>query len=201
MEPPQVFFYAHALLDLASAFDFVVAKVNRWCYHVIARHIKAVDTGHLSGVWVRFACYLFRPRPHYSVNIFDCQPLCVMFFHFSLLHKMEVLTLTTFYKNYVALCAQRKKSPSAVASEIGLSRTSPNGWKNGKMPSDANLNRLAIYFDISVDELLEDKKETPAFSEEDERKTIEAILNSLSREELLDLMAKTAEKLKERGLG
>ena len=107
--------------------------------------------------------------------------------------------MTTFYKNYVALCAQKKKSPSAVAEDVGLSRTSPNGWKNGKMPSDANLNRLAIYFGVSVDELLADKKEAPVFTEEDERKTIEAILNSLSREELLDLMAKTAEKLKERG--
>ena len=58
--------------------------------------------------------------------------------------------MTTFYENYVALCALNKKSPSAVATEIGLSRTSPNGWKKGKMPSDVNLNKLAQYFNVPV---------------------------------------------------
>lgn len=67
--------------------------------------------------------------------------------------------MTTFYKNYVALCAQKKKSASAVAVEIGLSRTSPNGWKKGKQPSDINLEKLANYFEVSVDYLLSEQKE------------------------------------------
>ena len=67
--------------------------------------------------------------------------------------------MTTFYKNYVALCAQKKKSASAVAVEIGLSRTSPNGWKKGKQPSDINLEKLASYFNVSVGDLLSEQKE------------------------------------------
>lgn len=67
--------------------------------------------------------------------------------------------MTTFYKNYVALCAQKKKSASAVAVEIGLSRTSPNGWKKGKQPSDINLEKLATYFGVSVGDLLSEQKE------------------------------------------
>ena len=49
--------------------------------------------------------------------------------------------MSAFYKNYVELCAKKKKSLSAVAEEIGLSRTSPNGWKKGKQPSDVNIQR------------------------------------------------------------
>lgn len=67
--------------------------------------------------------------------------------------------MTTFYKNYIALCAQKKKSASAVAEEIGLSRTSPNGWKKGKMPSDINLQKLSSYFGVSVEKLIEEQKE------------------------------------------
>lgn len=58
--------------------------------------------------------------------------------------------MSVFYDNYVALCAKQQKSPSAVAEAIGLSRTSPNGWKKGKQPSDVNLQKLADYFGVSV---------------------------------------------------
>jgi transcriptional regulator with XRE-family HTH domain len=105
-----------------------------------------------------------------------------------------------FYDNFIRLCAEAGKAPSAVAEEVGLYKSTVSNWKNrGTKPTDTTAQKIAAYFGVPVSELYEDKKETPAFSEEDERKTIEAILNSLSREELLDLMAKTAEKLKERG--
>lgn len=106
-----------------------------------------------------------------------------------------------FYENYVRLCNSVGKTPSAVALEIGIAKPTVTRWKNGSTPNSATLYKVADYFGVSVEELTSGKIETPAFSEEDERRTIEALLNSLSREELLDLMAKTAEKLKERGLG
>ena len=77
--------------------------------------------------------------------------------------------MTTFYKNYIALCAQKKKSASAVATEVGLSRTSPNGWKKGKNPSDINLEKLAAYFGVSVSDLLSEQKEKPTLQAEGER--------------------------------
>lgn len=73
--------------------------------------------------------------------------------------------MTTFYKNYIALCAQKKKSASAVATEVGLSRTSPNGWKKGKQPSDINLEKLAAYFGVSVSDLISEQKEMPTTPE------------------------------------
>lgn len=106
-----------------------------------------------------------------------------------------------FYYNFVNLCNKRGISPSAAAEEMGYQRSVVTRWSKGTAPRQATIQKVADYFGVSASELTAEKKETPAFSEEDERKTIEAILNSLSREELLDLMAKTAEKLKERGLG
>ena len=63
--------------------------------------------------------------------------------------------MTVFYKNYIALCAKANKSPSAVAEENGLSRTSPNGWKKGKLPRDATIAKLADYFGVASDVLVE----------------------------------------------
>lgn len=74
-----------------------------------------------------------------------------------------------FYDNFVSYCNSVNKSPSAVASELGLSRASVNGWKNGKIPTDANQIKIASYFDISVAELMSEHKETPALTEKNGR--------------------------------
>lgn len=66
--------------------------------------------------------------------------------------------LGTFYKNYLNFCNSIKKSPSAVALEVGLSKTAVNGWKNGRSnPTDATLEKLSNYFGCTVDDLLSDR--------------------------------------------
>lgn len=59
-----------------------------------------------------------------------------------------------FYDNFVRLCNRAGKSPSSVATEIGLSRASVSGWKNGKKPTDATAMKLADYLGVSVDYLM-----------------------------------------------
>lgn len=75
-----------------------------------------------------------------------------------------------FYDNFVRLCNKVNKSPSCVATEIGLSRASVNGWKNGKKPTDATILKLADYFGVPVDELLgnTEQKEKPLVNEDEE---------------------------------
>lgn len=69
-----------------------------------------------------------------------------------------------FYDRYVELCNERGKSPSAVAIEIGLAKPTVNRWKNGSLPTDATLARIANYFGVSVAYLMgkEDKQKNPA---------------------------------------
>lgn len=52
-----------------------------------------------------------------------------------------------------------RKTPSAVALEIGLTKPSVSRWKSGSMPTDATLQKVADYFGITVDELLGKEKQ------------------------------------------
>ena len=77
--------------------------------------------------------------------------------------------MSTFYDNYIKLCAAHDKSPTAVSKEIGLSNAAASGWKNGKKPSAVTKQKLADYFGVTVEELTgEEQKEKPTPSEESE---------------------------------
>lgn len=67
-----------------------------------------------------------------------------------------------FYDNFVKLCNSVDKSPSAVALEIGIYKSTVSNWKNrGTFPTDATLQKIADYFGVSVAELTEEQKESP----------------------------------------
>ena len=61
-----------------------------------------------------------------------------------------------FYENYVYLCNQINKSPSAVAIELKLGKPSVSRWKSGTKPRDSTLLRVANYFGVSVEDLTGD---------------------------------------------
>lgn len=71
--------------------------------------------------------------------------------------------MSEFYKTYVKLCAEAKKSLTKAAVEAGLSNAAPSGWKAGKEISDISLQKLANYFteqlhrSITVSDLLDSK--------------------------------------------
>ena len=74
--------------------------------------------------------------------------------------------MSTFYDNYVRLCALNNLSESGAAKRIGLSNAAASGWKKGKMPSATTQIKLADLFGVSVEELTQDtKKERPADGE------------------------------------
>ena len=96
--------------------------------------------------------------------------------------------MSTFYNNYLSLCALTRKSPSRVANEIGLSNAAANGWKKGKAPSDVTLKKLADYFNVPVESLTEEQKEkAPGQMAEDfsaDELEIVSILRKMSPEQL-----------------
>lgn len=68
-----------------------------------------------------------------------------------------------FYDRYQQLCKERGKSPSRVAIETGISKGTVSTWKNlGRTPQTAQLQKLADYFGISIDQLLSETKNAPA---------------------------------------
>lgn len=95
--------------------------------------------------------------------------------------------MSTFYDNYVRLCALNNLSESGAAKKIGLSNAAASGWKKGKMPSATTQIKLADLFGVSVEELTQDtKKERPADGEALSDMQLEAIefVKSLTEDKL-----------------
>lgn len=59
-----------------------------------------------------------------------------------------------FYDNFLILCGIAEKSPNAVAKELGFSNSAVTYWKRGSIPKADTLRKVADYFGITTDELL-----------------------------------------------
>lgn len=69
-----------------------------------------------------------------------------------------------FYDRFIELCGKIGKSPTSVALDIGLSKSTPTRWKKtGCIPNGETLKKIADYFGMTVSELLRetDEKEKP----------------------------------------
>ena len=64
-----------------------------------------------------------------------------------------------FKENFTKLCSQRREAPSAVCLKLGLSNSAYTQWKEDSVPRRATLMRIADYFGVTVESLLEDQKE------------------------------------------
>lgn len=65
----------------------------------------------------------------------------------------------SFYSNFVKLCNETGKKPSAVAVELGLSKSLVTRWKHGGGVSDSTAHLIANYFGCTIEELQGEKKE------------------------------------------
>lgn len=69
-----------------------------------------------------------------------------------------------FWEKFYSLCLKNNVKPFAVVKSLGISQGSITKWKNGSIPSGATLAKLAEYFGVTVDELMnnDSPKFTPA---------------------------------------
>ena len=68
-----------------------------------------------------------------------------------------------FWENFLKLCNAKGVTPNGVAKKIGIASCSVTSWKNGGVPRDSTLLKIAEFFGVSVDYLLgvEDEKKPP----------------------------------------
>lgn len=66
-----------------------------------------------------------------------------------------------FWDNFVTLCNQKGKSPNGACAELGFSANTATKWKQGSIPRDTTLRKIADYFGVTVDELLADHALSP----------------------------------------
>lgn len=59
-----------------------------------------------------------------------------------------------FWNNFVELCNANGKSPNGVCSELGFSANTATKWKQGSVPRDTTLRKIADYFGVSVSYLI-----------------------------------------------
>ena len=56
-----------------------------------------------------------------------------------------------FWDRFVKACNEKGITPSAAVSELGMSHSIVTKWKNGAIPQDTSLMKIAEYFGVSVD--------------------------------------------------
>lgn len=64
-----------------------------------------------------------------------------------------------FYDRYADLCRKKGVSESKAAESIGLNRATVVRWRKGSTPNAETLNRLAAYFEVSVDFLINEAED------------------------------------------
>ena len=97
-----------------------------------------------------------------------------------------------FYDVYQNLCKDIGKSATGVALELNIARGTVSNWKKtGQTPKPDILQKIADYFNVSVDYLLEKEETSPAKSPEDE--TLEELLERLKNRNEMRMLFKLAE--------
>ena len=99
-----------------------------------------------------------------------------------------------FWETLSNLCNERGVSPNGVCAELGLSNATATKWKNGAIPRQSTLRKIADYFGVSVSYLLgvvddpdpislvDPSKKSPPIMEK-----IEEAMQDMTEEELADL--------------
>lgn len=96
-----------------------------------------------------------------------------------------------FYDIFERLCREKGVKPGRAADEIGISRATVTNWKkNGYSPRETVMRKVADYFDVSVDSLLNtpETQKAPTLNKKDERdiaRRLEETLNLLESSDAL----------------
>jgi transcriptional regulator with XRE-family HTH domain len=56
--------------------------------------------------------------------------------------------LNMFYKEFLRLCGEAGQTPTGAAKAMGYAGANVNKWKNGSMPTDVTLLKIAKYFGL-----------------------------------------------------
>ena len=77
-----------------------------------------------------------------------------------------------FWINYLFLCSQVNKSPTALAKELGITSGTVSGWKKGKIPKENNLQKIADYFGLTIWDLLGENNSPSENTESEEKNSV-----------------------------
>lgn len=111
-----------------------------------------------------------------------------------------------FWDNLVKICKEVNTTPTAVVNALGISGGSITKWKQGSVPRDTTLLKIADYFGVTVEYLLgkEEKEKPQVFlshkSGDEERERIKEVLLYLEESGVIEIPGQK-EKPAHGGLG
>lgn len=88
--------------------------------------------------------------------------------------------MTIFWKKYNELCDENGVKPRAVAKELGISAATVTKWVNDGMPNLDMITRIAEYFDVPIDFLV-NEDDTPIIPKANKKRSIFKSVSSLSQ--------------------
>ena len=59
-----------------------------------------------------------------------------------------------FYKKILELCKNKGISPSKLMTDLSMSKANIDRWQNGSIPQNSTIKKIADYFNVSTDYLL-----------------------------------------------
>jgi transcriptional regulator with XRE-family HTH domain len=71
-----------------------------------------------------------------------------------------------FWDNFTFYCTKSGTSPNAVGKKLGFSSGSITAWKNGTVPRSSAVVKIANYFGINVEDLIEQKEKAAPITED-----------------------------------
>lgn len=95
-----------------------------------------------------------------------------------------------FYERFIKLCAEKGIKPSPMLESIGIKKTAASNWKKRQTtPTACNLQKIADYFDVSVEYLKgeTDQKEKPPIVEDERLKELYELTAGLSDTDIIAL--------------
>lgn len=66
----------------------------------------------------------------------------------------------TFWEKICSLCSAKGITPSKLAESIGMSRGAVTRWREGSIPSDYNIGRIASFFGVPSSYFVESGTDT-----------------------------------------
>lgn len=108
-----------------------------------------------------------------------------------------------FWKNLCMLCNKRNTTPNTVCRELGLSSATATHWRQGAIPRDTTLKKIADYFGITPEELLRNPEEKGTAPTEPAPTSplstkFNDLLGQMTLQDLIELQQIMEEKIKNR---
>ena len=108
-----------------------------------------------------------------------------------------------FWKNLCMLCNKHNTTPNTVCRELGLSSATATHWRQGAIPRDTTLKKIADYFGITPEELLRDPSDKVAATAEPAPTSplstkFNDLLGQMTLQDLIELQQIMEEKIRNR---